>query len=37
VKAGFKVHLLKDCIGYVNQEGHEKALKEMAATGIKIE
>ena len=37
VKAGFKVHLLKDCIGYVNQEGHEKALEEMAATGIKIE
>ena len=36
-KAGFKVHLLKDCIGYVNQEGHEKALKEMAANGIKIE
>ena len=37
VKAGFNVHLLKDCSGYVNQEGHEKALKEMAATGIKIE
>ena len=37
VKAGFKVHLLNDCIGYVNQEGHEKALIEMAATGIKIE
>ena len=37
VKAGFKVHLLKDCIGYVNKEGHEKALEEMAANGIKIE
>ena len=37
MKAGFKVRLLKDCIGYVNQEGHEKALEEMAATGIKIE
>lgn len=36
-KAGFKVHLLKDCIGYVNRQGHEKALEEMAAKGIKIE
>lgn len=36
-KAGFKVHLLKDCIAYVNHEGHLKALEEMAAKGIYIE
>lgn len=36
-KAGFKVHLLKDCIAYVNHEGHLKALEEMAAEGIYIE
>ena len=37
MKAGFKVHLLKDCIGYVDREGHLKALEEMAAEGISIE
>lgn len=37
LKAGFKVHLLKDCIGYVDREGHLKALEEMAAEGISIE
>ena len=36
-KAGFKVHLLKDCIGYVDAEGHAKALDEMAQEGISIE
>ena len=36
-KAGFKVHLLKDCIGYVEVQGHVKALEEMAAEGISIE
>ena len=36
-KAGFKVHLLKDCIGYVEHDGHLKALKEMAEEGIGIE
>ena len=36
-KAGFKVHLLKDCIAYVNHDGHLKALEEMAAEGIHIE
>ena len=36
-KAGFKVHLLKDCLAYVDHEGHLKALKEMAAEGIYIE
>ena len=36
-KAGFKVRLLKDCIGYVDMHGHVKALEEMAAEGISIE
>ena len=37
LKAGFKVHLLKDCIAYVDLQGHLKALEEMAAEGISIE
>ena len=37
LKAGFKVHLLKDCIAYVAPQGHTKALEEMAAEGISIE
>ena len=37
LKAGYKVHLLKDCIAYVEHEGHLKALEEMAAEGIDIE
>ncbi len=37
LKAGFKVHLLKDCIGYVDHQGHLKAIEEMAAKGISIE
>ena len=37
MKAGFKVHLLKNCIGYVDGQGHAKALEEMAAEGISIE
>ena len=36
-KAGFKVHLLKDCIAYVDVEGHKQALAEMEAKGISIE
>ena len=36
-KAGFKVRLLKDCIGYVDVQVHVKALEEMAAEGISIE
>ena len=36
-KAGFRVHLLKDCVAYVNHEDHLKALEEMAAKGIGIE
>lgn len=37
MKAGFKVHLLKNCIGYVNHNDHLKALEEMGAKGIGIE
>lgn len=37
LKAGFKVHLLKDCIAYVDHDGHLKALKEIAEEGIGIE
>ena len=37
LKAGFKVHLLKDCIAYVDLHGHAKAIDEMAAKGISIE
>lgn len=36
-KAGFNVHLLSDCLAYVDKEGHEKALKDMASDGIRVE
>lgn len=36
LKSGFKVQLLKDCLAYVNEEGHRKALEEMAAEGIEL-
>lgn len=37
LKAGYKVNLLKNCLGYVDYEGHLKALEEMAAKGINID
>ncbi len=37
LKAGFKVHLLKDCIGWVDRKGHEKAIIEMQEAGIIVE
>ena len=37
LKAGFKVHLLSECIAYVSHDGHVKALDEMRANGIGIE
>lgn len=37
LKAGHKVHLLKDCLAYVDYDGHLKAIEEMAAQGIGIE
>ncbi len=36
-KSGYKVHLLKDCLAYVDKNGHLKALEEMASEGISIE
>ena len=36
LKAGFKVSVLKDCIAYVEAEGHKKALEEMASEGIRL-
>ena len=36
-KAGFKVRLLKDCLAYVDHQGHLQALDEMAVKGISIE
>ena len=35
-KDGFDVCILKDCIAYVNREGHEKAIAEMEAEGIRF-
>ena len=37
LKAGYRVHLLKDCLAYVDHAGHLKALEEMAAEGVNIE
>ncbi len=35
-KAGFNVLLLENCLAYVNEDGHRKALEEMKAEGIKL-
>ena len=35
-KAGFNVILLSDCLAYVDEVGHRKALDEMRSEGIKI-
>lgn len=37
LKAGFKVHLLKECIAYVDLNGHLKAIEDMAKEGIQVE
>ena len=37
LKAGFKVHVLKDCLAYVDAAGHEEALAAMKAENISIE
>ena len=34
--AGFKVSVLKDCIAYVEKEGHLKTLKTMEEEGIEL-
>ena len=37
LKAGFKVHLHKECLAYVDHEGHLAAIEEMKAEGISVE
>lgn len=34
MKAGFKVFLLKDALGYVSREGHEETLKSLENAGV---
>ena len=36
LKDGFKVKVLKDCLAWVDAEGHKKALAEMEQEGIKL-
>ena len=36
-KAGYKVHLLSDCLAYVAENGHRQALQDMSNNGIYIE
>lgn len=36
-KAGYKVHLLSECLGFVDEKGHIQALQEMSDNGICIE
>ena len=36
-KAGFKVHLLSNCLAYVDEKGHKEALQAMANSGICVE
>ena len=36
LKAGFQVTVLKDCLAYVEAEGHKKALEAMKAEGIRL-
>ena len=37
LKAGFRVHLLKESLAYVDHSGHLEALREMDQEGISIE
>ena len=36
LRAGFKVSILKDFLGWVDQQGHEKTLPQLEAEGIRI-
>lgn len=36
-KAGYKVHLLSNCLAYVDENGHRQALQEMSDNGICVE
>ena len=37
LKAGFKVILLRDALAWVDEEGHRKALADMAEEGIRLQ
>lgn len=37
LRAGFRVRLLKDCVAWVDRDGHLKAIEEMKKEGITIE
>ena len=36
LKAGFKVTILQDCLGWVDDEGHKKTLPELVGEGVRI-
>lgn len=36
LKAGFKVTVFEDCLGWVDPEGHKKTLPELKSEGIRI-
>lgn len=36
-KSGYKVHLLSECLAYVDENGHRQALQEMSNNGICVE
>jgi nicotinamidase/pyrazinamidase len=36
MKAGFNVTVLKDCLAYVDAQGHKEALEAMKAEGIRL-
>jgi len=36
LKAGYRVTVLKDCLAWVDSDGHARALEEMTAEGIRI-
>lgn len=36
-KAGYKVHILKDTLAYVEKEGHIRTLAQMAESGVEIQ
>ena len=36
VKTGHNVFLLQDGLGYIDREGHERTLNELARIGVKI-
>lgn len=37
LKAGFKVTIIEDCLGWVDPEGHKKTLPELKSEGIRIQ